>query len=1118
MKSARFRFGGLLVLACAGLLLGSYRRAGAVSEDPQEIALETPADHSLLGSHLAQGVVIDLTVEWREPGTLLDTVGIAQATRGSVTLEILQDGVLELSVFLPGKKGADASGWCRMRSVARLPREQPGRVTLFLGPAALLYVEQQYQGMLGAPEVWPEQPIHLGDFPGDADLDPAGGARRGMVGRVRVLSFGPGDDDFQILTLHRRVAALDQNDGETIRRLATQQAALAPKSAEGLHARGYAHLRLGALERAIADLQASLALKDSEAARRDLEYVRSLLAQAGAKPPPAPPAASGREAATAEAGARRGGFSAAELPPALEEQSAKLDGGAGSVQLSDGAALRWPAGALPAEGQVTLRRLESGADHVLYHIEAPEDELRGEAELELPVPGGADEPAGVQILYMRDMDDSGRLLDCSWQPGDRTVRARVDHLCLAVLWLLPKVVGGGGAVLEAGTQLINSDERLQEAVDQMLRPDRELPAGVTRDGINLHVPRYDQGNTLLCWAASLAMLAGATRDPAAALERPFKPQAIAALVQAEPDDGLVAARYWAAPYCEPWLGVAVAAGAEVEVQRWAFYGSMIRYVIRRLEERRPVMLSVGAQTHDLVVAGYDREGFLIQDPRVEGVGKGRVEWRVFFNMIKGSVQTASAVYTVVLGKPVQGALPRATLNAPSSADGGKHNEHGCYFVAPGQSGRDPERAACGFQWTGKAPGGVRLVTGGEQKIEVNELVVSGRTLLHASNLAVANPTNGEFRGAIRISLLVGGQETPRPVTEMEVVVPGQPVFGTVSVFSSGSGRTARVSLPQGIPLAPLLREAGPGPLACVLRLSLCEGGQEIDRYELPLTLRPFRIDALSSASGGGEGAARLSGAGFAYAGLSAAESAPAPVALIWRGPAKAEREVPWRVESETEAAFERPAWMQGGALFLRAGDGSESDLFPLGVSLLDEPYPLGYREVKRVAEPQDMPGLGWKYTVQVLEREVDVAGVFHLGSSNPFGTAGDPAAAKRVPAVLPHGCQAMVILCQLDPDSWKRWGKDPLEFAPGVSDYAGLRYAPAEDQYVNDPRPDGGGELGARRLLRIGDATVYLSVGVTEALRVQYPEGTNLYTTDAAARIQRARDDLAVLLRALQGG
>ncbi|MBI4879201.1 MAG: hypothetical protein HY812_06020 [Planctomycetes bacterium] len=1098
MKSAWIRFGGVLVLGY-GIWLSLAREARAGLEPP-EIQLETSADCKLLGPHLAQGVVIDLTVAWREPGSLLDTVGIARAAHGSVTLGILQDGALELSVFLPDAAGAEASGWCRMRSAARLAKEEPRRVTVFLGPAAQLYVDREYQGKLSAPEVWPDQQIYLGDFPGDADLDPAGGARRGMVGGVRLHHFGQGDDDLQILTLHRRVAALDQSDGLTIRRLAEQQAALAPTSAEGLHARAYAHLRLGAPRPAIADLEASLALKDSPAARRDLEHARSLLEQQAAD------------------GAPRGGFLEADLPPAQEEMSALLDGNAGSVRLADGAQLSWPAGVVPAEGLVTLRRLESGADHVLYHIHAPQDALTGQAELELPVPGGADEPGGVLVLYMRDMDDPGTLLDTSWQPGDRTVRARVDHLCLAVLWFLPKVVAGAGAVLETGTQMLNSDARLQEAVDQMLRPDRELPEGVSREGVNLHVPRYDQGNTLLCWAASLAMLVNATRDPTTALERPFKPQAIAALVKAEPDDGLGAPRYWAAPLCEPWPGVAEAAGAEVEVQRWAFYPNLIRYVFRRLEERRPVQLSIGSQTHDVVVVGYDREGFLIQDPRVEGIGKGRVGWSAFFGLIKGNLQTATAVYTVVFSKPVQGALPRATLNAPTCEEAGKYNQSGCYFTSPGQSGRDPETEACGFQWTGKAPGGVRLVTGGGRKIEVHELAVSGRTLLHASNLAVANPSNGEFRGTIRISLLVGGQDAPRPVTVMEAVVPGEPVFGTKSYFSAGSGRTARVSLPQGIPLAPFLREEGPGPCACVLRLSLHEGNQEIDRYELPLTLRPFRIDALKSESGGGEGAVRLTGAGFAYGGYSAAEGAAAPVTLFWRGPAQAEREVPWRIESESEAVFERPSWMQGGALFLRAGDGRESDLFPLGVSLLDEPFPLGYREVKRVAEAQAIPGLGWKYTMQVLEREVDVAGSFHLTSSNPFGTAGDPAAAKRTPAVLPHGCQAIVTLCQLDPASWKRWGKDPTEFAPGLTDYAGLSYAPAEDLYVNEPKLDGSGELGARRLLRIGDATLYLSVCVTGPLRVQYPEGMNAFTTDAAARIRRAADDLEALLRALQGG
>jgi len=242
-------------------ILGLACAPGTTSAiDPVVVNLRDPASTHRLGAVPEEGLLLQLQVVWQRPGSLLDTVGVARAQAGNLELYVLEDGALELSLYGPGAPGADENGWVRLRSQASLERGRPHRVTLAIGPSAILIVDGKEQGRLEGPGLWPDQVLHLGDYPGDAGFAGRTSVERGMVGRVLVERVGPGDADFSLTTLERRAIALErENPGET-ERIARRQVEFSPRQAAGFHARARARVRVGDLRGARADLDTAIDL------------------------------------------------------------------------------------------------------------------------------------------------------------------------------------------------------------------------------------------------------------------------------------------------------------------------------------------------------------------------------------------------------------------------------------------------------------------------------------------------------------------------------------------------------------------------------------------------------------------------------------------------------------------------------------------------------------------------------------------------------------------------------------------------------------------------------------------------------------------------------------------
>jgi len=934
-----------MIRAAAGLLVLLWALP-LLSAETVTVTLAERRDHRLLGVQPEQGIVIQALVTWREPGTLIDTVGIARAEPGNVQLRVLENGALQLGVFLgPSAAGVDRSGWQRLSSGARLARGQPQMVTLILGPAAHLFVLDQLQGRLDGPAVWPAQPIYVGDFPGDAGLGDETATALSMLGEVEIGGFAPGSHDLQITTLHRRAQALAAEQPEEALWIARLQVDLSPKSAAGLlcraqarvrlgdaagaladceqalatepenpsayHQRGRARLQLGDVDGARADYRKSLSLRDDSVVRSELQALEEQTARALPK----------------------GGFDPAVLPPVREATRrtiAAKEGGA--LALPGGARLELPEGALAADTDFTFQELETAMPGTaLYHVAAGVTELKRPAELALPVDAAAfDEPFRVRVFHFHEQEDLGRELEVDWKPGDAFARVRLERLSL-VLKVYEKFGSNDPDVLM---------EWLKEAFEGH-DPEKFLA-----------VPVYRQNRTLLCWAAALAMVIRSNRPLAEFLESPHKPQSIAGLADISTGDsaslptanekvvylttrfstGMPMWRLLRGNASEPFASL----GADFEIKRWILYRNLTEYLIDQLAKGYPVALYSQADAHFRVVVGYDPGHVIVNDPAAPN-SPIWIPWRDFFRILTNTAsETFNGVWTMVQPRPIVYSGP-LTLNVPSCAVeprvNREFNRHGAYFTAP--HAKEPEMLHVGYRWygyNGERFQGMLLSTSGEFKWHVDPLGVGQGTVFAYRGVQIMNNTAQAHACAVEVVLV-----DPKDGQEIELCprreVSAQGNRGAISAkFPDGvsevtaQGETTEVDaeFDKLSPLLELLPKEKRGPRKYVIRFRLLQNGAEVDRVEIPAHLHPFRLESIEAAAGGG-GEFEVLGSGLSYVGVQG-DVTPKPVGLVIVDPAGKERDVALTVKNDERATFRMPEGVSTFTrAFLRAGDGLRSN-------------------------------------------------------------------------------------------------------------------------------------------------------------------------------------------------
>jgi hypothetical protein len=116
-----------------------------------------------------------------------------------------------------------------------------------------------------------------------------------------------------------------------------------------------------------------------------------------------------------------------------------------------------------------------------------------------------------------------------------------------------------------------------------------------------------------------------------------------------------------------------------------------------------------------------------------------------------------------------------------------------------------------------------------------------------------------------------------------------------------------------------------------------------------------------------------------------------------------------------------------------------------------------------------------------------------------------------------HVCRALIALLEPDAAAWTRWGQGAHELAPGVTEWQHLQWDAASGGYAQDPEAEGATNVGAARLVRIGNVMAYLSVAFGPPLSPVYPEGTNRFTPDRTTQIRVVQESVDALLERLRG-
>lgn len=681
-----------------------------------------------------------------------------------------------------------------------------------------------------------------------------------------------------------------------------------------------------------------------------------------------PTDAAGRTSAkpTATTRVMSGGFPKNDLPPVEEEEAQTVAAQGAVLRLPSGGKLSIPPGALKGTDAIVFRRLAARQkDTALYHIESSVGSLEVPAELELPLPATppADREYAALVVLFHNESDPGRLLPAEFRKGDRLVKVKTKEMSVIAVAIIWGTVATP-IVTEVYMRTVNTDERLLQAI-------AAAKAGAKDPAILIRAPYYWQNKTMWCWASCLAMAVHAANGTTKNLEKPQKPQTIASVVGAETDSGLGGWRFWVGSSCQPFAYVRESTGAEVEPFRWIHYADLIQYIFTNLANRCPVVVDVQAHIHTIVIVGYDADGFWVQDPAIPDVPVGHVPWAAFLGIIKEtSTQLVRGVNTTVIKRKVEDANNSVlSINVPSCTLGGRigaeSNRHGCYFATPYHKAEDFPRSVTvagpagpttvphpyaaddenafqytGFAWNGFRPEaeGMTPATGPKGEARVDPLAVGTQTVFGFNNIEITNVSAAPVQCSMKVVLVdPADKEEIELVKETPYTVPGK-TSGADSYLDKGCGGRLLCASQGDIPFLPLLPSDKRGARGYILRFSLWEGGKEVDRVHLPLTVNPLRIDNIVTTTVGEGMEYRLTGSGFEMKGMQ--------VILIMG----ANRQVPLNtleVEPMTKlsvkdfqtASFTLPAKLQPLAICLRAGNGLESNAYPL----VGKPFKLTLR-------------------------------------------------------------------------------------------------------------------------------------------------------------------------------
>jgi hypothetical protein len=174
----------------------SSAQAPEGAKPSERLILRAPSESVALGTdYPTADFELEFGLVCLTPGTVLDTVGINAAPRGSWSLAVEPAGTITFSVYDPraASRVKIANGWHVLRSRTAVPQGTEATVRVVRSRNGLyqLFVNDSLEAQAIIPVTLSGKPLYVGDYPADAQWAPRFPTNRGFVGSFELYYFGP---------------------------------------------------------------------------------------------------------------------------------------------------------------------------------------------------------------------------------------------------------------------------------------------------------------------------------------------------------------------------------------------------------------------------------------------------------------------------------------------------------------------------------------------------------------------------------------------------------------------------------------------------------------------------------------------------------------------------------------------------------------------------------------------------------------------------------------------------------------------------------------------------------------------------------------------------------------
>ncbi|MHB0936014.1 MAG: hypothetical protein ACYDCO_04300 [Armatimonadota bacterium] len=182
----------LFTVIAFGLLLPQLFSAAPA---PRQIILDSRSSSALAAkTYPVTNLRIELKINYRTPGVILDTVGINGAPVGSFSCAVDTAGKVSFQVYDPGRKSEVriANGWHVLTSKSIVKAGTTFTARIEVRPTGYqFWLNNTLERTVALTTPLSGQPVYIGDFPGDDQWGSKYNIHPAMTGTVTLITLGP---------------------------------------------------------------------------------------------------------------------------------------------------------------------------------------------------------------------------------------------------------------------------------------------------------------------------------------------------------------------------------------------------------------------------------------------------------------------------------------------------------------------------------------------------------------------------------------------------------------------------------------------------------------------------------------------------------------------------------------------------------------------------------------------------------------------------------------------------------------------------------------------------------------------------------------------------------------